>query len=68
MALTLREKFHSYLEKYRVAVQHERDFGPQDPNTINYYKIANQAKLRLQQDLDDAEELVKKIEEPSSGR
>ena len=65
---TLRTKFHSYLEKYRVAVQHERDFGPQNEDTIRYYAIANQAKLKLQDDLDEAEKYIQLIEAERNGR
>jgi hypothetical protein len=57
----IRDKFHSYLEKYRCAIVAERDFGPHHPTTVSYYEIANAAKLQLQSDLDEAERYIDEL-------
>lgn len=57
----IRDRFHSYLEKYRCAVVAERDFGPHHETTISYYKMANEAKLKLQSDLDEAERYIDEL-------
>lgn len=58
----LRDKFHIYLEKLRVAVQAERDFGSQDERTISYYKIANASKLEFVDMLTEIEEWIEENE------
>jgi hypothetical protein len=60
--MKLRDKFHSYLEKYRCAIQAERDFGPYHETTKSYYAIANQSKLELQELLVAAEKYVEEKE------
>lgn len=58
---TLRNKFHLYLDKYKVAVMAERDLGPDHEDTKNYFLIANQSKKSLQNDLKKAEEYLESL-------
>ena len=60
--INLRDKFHIYLEKLRCAVEAEHLFGPQDPKTADYYKLANTAKLEFVQILSEVEEFIEEQE------
>lgn len=54
--MTLSDKFHSYLERYRCAIVYERDLGSDHPETIKSYEISNEMKLELQTMLKEADE------------
>jgi len=44
------------------ATQTERDFGPQHPDTIKNYEIANEAKLEFQEEIVKAEkDLIRNV-------
>jgi|13_taG_2_1085334.scaffolds.fasta_scaffold00005_175 hypothetical protein len=58
---TLRNKFHTYLEKYKTAIQSEIELGPDHEDTKNYFLIANQTKRSLQTDLQKAEEYLESL-------
>lgn len=54
--MSLSDRFHSYLERYRCAITYERDLGPEHPETIKSYEIANEYKIQFQKDLKELEE------------
>lgn len=58
----LSDKFHSFCIKMNNATQTERDFGPQHPDTIKNYEIANEAKLEFQEEIVKAEkDLIRNV-------
>lgn len=58
---TLRNKFHTYLQKYKTAIQAEIELGPDHEDTKNYFLIANQTKKSLQTDLKKAEDYLESL-------
>ena len=54
----LSDKFHSFCIKMNNATQTERDFGPQHPDTVENYRIANEAKIEFQEMLEKVDEDV----------
>ena len=59
--MTIRDKFHSYIEKYRTAIVAEKELGRDHDTTIEYFKIAQSSKAELVHDLDEAEKFVDEL-------